>query len=124
MTRFSRVIVCALLFALQVTLSSAQETTIEDKSIPLPTSKRLTTPSPGRIGSTNGFSATIALSPDGRYAALLNDGYGTQETMATQSIAVLDLKTNQLSDYHEQRFGEEAHQSYFLGLVFGSENPV
>ncbi len=81
----------------------------------------MTIPSPGRIGSTNSFPATIAISPDGRYAALLNDGYGTQETMAMQSIAILDLKTNQLSDYPDKRFSEEAHQSYFLGLVFGSD---
>ena len=81
----------------------------------------MTIPAPGRIGSTNSFPATIAISPDGRYAALLNNGYGIQETLATQSIAVLDLKTNQLSDYPDKRFGEEAHQSYFLGLVFGSD---
>ena len=90
-------------------------------SISLPTSKTLTLPTPGRIGSTNSFPATIAISPDGRYAALLNDGYGTQETLATQSIAVLDLKTNQLSDYPDKRLGDDAHQSYFLGLVFGSD---
>jgi len=81
----------------------------------------LSVPAPGRIGSTNSFPATIALSPDGRYAALLNDGYGTQETLATQSISILDLKTNRLSDYPDKRFGEEVHQSYFLGLVFGSD---
>ena len=90
-------------------------------SIPLSTSKILLTPSPGRIASTNSFPATIALSPDDRYAALLNDGYGTQETLATQSIAVLDLKTNQLADFPDKRFGENVHQSYFLGLVFGSD---
>ncbi|MGB9364010.1 MAG: phosphoesterase, partial [Candidatus Sulfotelmatobacter sp.] len=90
-------------------------------SIPLPTSKILTIPAAGRIGSTNSFPATIAISPDGQYAALLNDGYGTQETTATQSIAVLDLKTNRIADYPDQRFGEQVHQSYFLGLVFGSD---
>jgi DNA-binding beta-propeller fold protein YncE len=99
----------------------AQEAKPDGSSISLPTSKTLTIPSPGRIGSTNSFPATIALSPDGRYAVLLNDGYGTQETMAMQSIAVLDLKTNQLSDYPDKRFGEEVHQSYFLGLVFSSD---
>jgi hypothetical protein len=87
----------------------------------LPTSKMLTAPSPGRIGSMNGFPATMVLSPDGRYAALLNDGYGTQETRAHQSIAVLDLKTNQIADYPDQRLSDEAHQSYFLGLVFSSD---
>jgi DNA-binding beta-propeller fold protein YncE len=90
-------------------------------SISLPTSKTLTIPTPGRIGSTNSFPATITLSPHGRYAALLNDGYGTQETSAMQSIAILDLKTNQITEFPDKRFGEEVHQSYFLGLVFGSD---
>jgi hypothetical protein len=48
--------------------------------IPLPTSKMLSVPSPG----TDSFPATIAISPDGRYAALLNDatstGLGPPET--------------------------------------------
>jgi DNA-binding beta-propeller fold protein YncE len=92
-----------------------------DALIPLPTSKILTTPAPGRIASTNSFPATIAMSPDGHYAAMLNDGYGTQETVATQSIAVLDLKTNKLSDYPDKRLGENVHQSYFLGLAFSSD---
>jgi DNA-binding beta-propeller fold protein YncE len=81
----------------------------------------LTVPAPGRIGDTNSFPATIALSPDGRYAAMLNDGYGTQETLAHQSISVLDLKTNKIADYPDDRLGEDARQSYFLGLVFSSD---
>jgi DNA-binding beta-propeller fold protein YncE len=87
----------------------------------LPTSKMLTVPSPGRIGSTNSFPVTMVVSPDGRYAALLNDGYGTQETRAQQSISVLDLKTNQIVDYPEARLNDTAHQSYFIGLVFSSD---
>ena len=114
-----------LVFVLSLLLSqsllAAQENKPNSSSVPLPTSKTLTTPAPGRIGSTNSFPATIALTPDGRYAALLNDGYGTQETLATQSIAVLDLKTNCLSDFPDKRFGEDVHQSYFLGLVIGSD---
>src|SRR5438128_2528748 len=66
------------------------------RQIPLPSSKILTTPSPGRIGSTNSFPGTIALSPDGQYAALLNNGYGTQQSQAQQSIAILNLRSNQL----------------------------
>ena len=120
MIRFSRVVFVLILFMPHNALS-AQEHSAADSSVSLPTSKKLTTPSPGRIGSTNSFPVTIAISPDGRYAALLNYGYGTQETLAEQSIAVLDLKTNQLADYPDKRFGEEAHQSYFLGMVFGSD---
>src|SRR5207244_12030921 len=89
--------------------------------INLPTSKRLTAPSIGRVATTNSFPATIALSPDGRYAALLNDGYGVQEVKAHQSIAVLEFSTNNLSDFHDERFPDDSHQSYFLGFVFGGD---
>lgn len=87
----------------------------------LPTSKMLTVPAPGRIGSTNSFPATMVLSPDGRYAALLDDGYGTQETLAHQSISVLDLKSNKIVEYPDARLSDESHQSYFLGLAFSSD---
>jgi hypothetical protein len=86
----------------------------------LPTSKLLTVPSPGRIGSTNSFPATMVLNPDGRYAALLNDGYGTQEALAHQSISVLTLKNNQIVEYPDARLSDESHQSYFMGLAFSS----
>ncbi|HEV2173417.1 MAG TPA: hypothetical protein VGR71_07615, partial [Nitrospira sp.] len=107
------VFACALLVA--QTPSNGQS------QVMLPTSKMLTVPPPGRIGSTNSFPATMVISPDGRYAALLNDGYGTQETMAHQSIAVLDLNTNQIADFPDARLGDDAHQSYFLGLAFSSD---
>lgn len=120
MNQFSRV-VFVIAFLAVLNSVPAQESHPDASVISLPTSKVLITPSPGRIGSTNSFPATIALSPDGRYAALLNNGYGTQETMAMQSIAILDLKSNQLSDFPDKRFGEEVHQSFFLGLVFSSD---
>src|SRR4029077_18370465 len=55
------------------------------------------------------------------YAALLNNGYGTQQTQAHQSITILDLTTNQLSDFPDVRLSDTAHQSYFLGLAFSSD---
>ncbi|MGA7218855.1 MAG: phosphoesterase, partial [Candidatus Sulfotelmatobacter sp.] len=121
MSRLARSIFVMAFLVAQIGLEG-QDAKSNSSSIPLPTSKMLTVPSPGRLASTNGFAASIALTPDGRYAALLNDGYGTQETTATQSIAVLDLKTNQLADYPDKRFGADAHQSFFLGLVFGSDS--
>ena len=99
----------------------AQPSGDEPKTINLPTSKQLTVPSPGRIGSTNSFPGTMVLSPDGHYAALLNYGYGTQETMARQSISILNLDTNQLADFPDSRLGDDAHQSYFVGLAFSSD---
>ena len=119
-TRLSLFSACVLSLAGTVAVS-AQTPSENRPPIVLPTSKMLTVPSPGRIGSTNSFPATMVVSPDGRYAALLNDGYGTQETLAHQSISVLDLKTNQIVEYPDQRFSDEAHQSYFLGLVFSSD---
>jgi len=93
------------------------------RRINLPTSKSLTLPVPGYLARTNGFPATIALSPDGRYAALLNQGYGTQEAGARQSIAILDLSNNQLRDFPDDRLSDEysTPQSYFIGLAFSSD---
>jgi DNA-binding beta-propeller fold protein YncE len=119
-TRFSSIVVLSAFFLLQSALPG-QERPNANSPISLPTDKTLSPPSPGRVGSTNSFPATIAVSPDGHYAAFLNDGYGTQQTQATQSIAVLDLKANQIADFPDNRFSEDAHQSYFLGLVFSSD---
>jgi DNA-binding beta-propeller fold protein YncE len=92
--------------------------------INLPTSKKLTVPVPGFIGRTNSFPATIALSPDGRYAAILNQGYGTEQSEVRQSIAILDLSNNQLRDFPDDRLrGDEKStlQSYFIGLAFSGD---
>src|SRR6266404_5253293 len=93
------------------------------RRINLPTSKTLTLPVPGYLARTNSFPATIALSPDGRYAALLNQGYGTQETGARQSIAILDLSNDQLHDFPDDRLSDDysTRQSYFIGLGFSSD---
>src|SRR5277367_1201934 len=87
----------------------------------LPTSKVLNLPTPGYIGQLNGFTPTIALSPDGHYAAFLNDGYGAQQEQAHQSIGILDLQSNQATNFPEERLSEEAKQSYFIGLAFSSD---
>ena len=109
------------LVCLTATFFQAQTSGDDHKTINLPTSKQLTIPSPGRIGSTNSFPATMVLSPDGHYAALLNDGYGTQETLAHQSIAILNLDTNQIAEFPDDRLGDNAYQSYFIGLAFSSD---
>ena len=110
----------AFLFAVALISPLLAQTTTAPRHIHLPTSKNLAVPSPGILGSLNGFAAAIAASPDNRYAAILNDGYGTQQNQAHQSIAILDLRTNQLTDFPEERLAAEAHQSYFLGLAFSS----
>ncbi|MBV9146800.1 MAG: beta-propeller fold lactonase family protein [Acidobacteria bacterium] len=63
----------------------------------------------------------MALSPDGKFAALLNDGYGTFESQYEQSIAILDLASNTLSDFPDTRFQRRARQTYFYGLTFNGD---
>jgi len=117
----TRGIPVSLLLVCVLFLSALSQESAEPRQIHLPSSKLLNAPALGRIGFVNSFPATIALSPDGRYAALLNDGFGTQKSQARQSIAVLDLRTDQLRDFPDSRFGHDARQSYFLGLVFSSD---
>jgi DNA-binding beta-propeller fold protein YncE len=108
-----------LLPLLFVTATVAQKPAREP--IHLPTSKVLSNVPSGRLAFVNSFPATIAVSPDGNYAALLNDGYGTQDSRGYQSITILDFRTNQVADFPDERLGPDAHQSYFQGLVFSSD---
>lgn len=94
----------------------AQEAS-KPSSINLPTSKTLM-PVPGTIAPLNSLPATIAMSPDGQFAAMLHAGYGTQKTRGCQSISVFDLKDGKITDFPDDRVCEDAHQSYFLGLAF------
>jgi DNA-binding beta-propeller fold protein YncE len=111
----------AMLFSVATLTLLVAQNQRAPRQVSLPTSKVLTVPSPGVLGSLNGFAAAIAVSPDGRYAAILNDGYGPQQNQAHQSIAILDLSSNHLADFPEERLSEEAHQSYFVGLAFSSD---
>ena len=88
--------------------------------ISLPSSKILMTPLPGEPQRTNSFPTAAALSPDGRYLAILNNGYGTEESGYRQSIAILDLNSNQVSDYPDARLAKSSRQTYFLGLAFST----
>jgi DNA-binding beta-propeller fold protein YncE len=92
-----------------------------NRTVHLPSSKVLLVPLPGRPQQTNSFPTAMALSPDGRFLALLNNGRGTAESAYQQSISVLDVATNQLSDYPDPRLKVNARQTYFLGLAFSGE---
>ena len=90
----------------------------------LPTGKSLTIPVPGFVARTNSYPATIAVSPNGRYAALLNQGYGTEQSGLEQSIAILDLSNNRMRDFPDERLRADeksTKQSYFVGLSFSSD---
>ncbi|HZR30006.1 MAG TPA: beta-propeller fold lactonase family protein, partial [Terriglobales bacterium] len=87
----------------------------------LPSSKQLLEPVPGDPQKLNSFPVTLAMSPDGHYVAALNAGYGTAESNFQQSIAILNLASNQVADFPDTRLGQHAHQSYFEGLAFSKD---
>jgi hypothetical protein len=76
---------------------------------------------PGNPQPTNNFPTAAAVSPDGRFAVLLHSGYGAYSSGSKQSISVLNLQTNALRDFPDERLGKEARQTYFLGLAFGRD---
>jgi DNA-binding beta-propeller fold protein YncE len=76
---------------------------------------------PGNPQRTNNFPTVMAISPDGRYAVLLHSGYGAYTSGEKQSISVLNLETNALKDFPDDRLGSDAKQSYFHGMAFSSD---
>src|SRR5215469_3191164 len=102
-------------------LSAVLPAQVSEHTVHLPTSKALTLPVPGFVARTNSYPATVVLSPDGHYAALLNQGFGTEESGVRQSIAILDLDNNQLRDFPDDRVGDRQKQSYFIGLAFSTD---
>jgi len=107
-----------VLGTLAISLRILSGSPAKNGKLPLPTSKVLLEPVPGAPQSTNSFPAAAALSPDGRYLALLNDGYGTFESDYHQSIALLDIASNKLTDFPDARLDRRAHQTYFYGVTF------
>src|SRR5580704_17208119 len=103
-----------------VTVISAAQSAAPNTDLPLPSSKSLQLPVPGSPQSTNSFPTTVALSPDGKYLAILNNGRGTAEDKFQQSIALLDLASNRLRDVPDGRLAVDAKQTYFLGLAWSS----
>ena len=66
---------------------------------------------PGAPQRLNSLPMTAAISPDGRYLAVVNAGYGTFESRYQQSIAVLDIQParSRISPNREQRRGCRKH---------------
>ncbi len=79
---------------------------------------RLLGPVPGNPREINNLPTAAAVSPDGRFAVFLHSGFGAYADGVKQSLSVLHLETNELSDFPENRLGRSARQTYFLGLAF------
>jgi DNA-binding beta-propeller fold protein YncE len=87
----------------------------------LPTSKQLLLPVPGAPQRLNSLPMAMATSPDGRYVAVVNAGYGTQESDYLQSIAILDTSSGKVQDFPELRTARNMPQTLYSGLVFSSD---
>ena len=79
---------------------------------------KLLTEVPGNPRPTNNLPTAIALSPDGRFAVLLHSGFGSYTSGEKQSLSVLNLESDELTDAPDDRLGSKARQTYFLGLAF------
>ncbi len=92
------------------------------QSIDLPSGKQLHPALPGSPFAANSLPMSMALSPDGRYAATLNAGYGTSDSGYDQSILVVDLRTGEHLDSPEARTpARTAHQTLYQGLAWSSD---
>src|SRR5580658_9868446 len=87
----------------------------------LPTSKQLTEPIPGAPQKINSLPMSMAVSPDGRYVATVNAGYGTFESRYMQSLAVMDTQTGTVADFPDATTGPRAKQTLYSGLAFGAD---
>ncbi len=76
---------------------------------------------PGLPKPTNSLPTAAVVSPDQRYAVLLNSGYGTYTSGEHQSIAVYDRKSGGLTDFPDERLPSDSKQSYFIGLAFSGD---
>jgi DNA-binding beta-propeller fold protein YncE len=91
-------------------------------TINLPTSKQLVEPVPGGPQSLNSLPMTVAVSPDGRYLAVVNAGYGTFPSQYQQSIALLEIKTGKVTDFPEPRTDSKLPQTLYSSLAFSSDS--
>ncbi len=115
-----RALPAVILFMVCLPLLAQQSAAPAQGPVALPTSKLLY-PAPGNPQRSNSLPTALAVSPDGRYVAVLNAGYGTRESGNAQSIAILDLSTGKLTDFPDLRLKPGLHQDYSWGLAFNVE---
>jgi hypothetical protein len=111
---FSFRLLAAALLCVVAPVLFAQDT---PQTVQLPNGKLLGEV-PGAPRQINNLPTAMAISPDGRFAVLLHSGYGAYTSGEKQSLSVLNLETNELTDFPDDRLGNGAKQTYFLGLGF------
>ena len=105
---------CVSLLSIMAGICAAQ-------TVHLPTSKEIIGPVPGSPQQLNSLPMAAAWSPDHRYLALVNAGFGTVESNYEQSIAILDTGTGKLTDYPEPRTDVLSPQTLYSGIAFSAD---
>lgn len=94
--------------------------------VPLPSGKILKEPPAGTfLSDLNAFPINSAMSPNGRYIAFLNNGFGHPSSGFLKSIAIYDCVTGQLSDTPEPGTGLNFNgptgiSTVYYGIAFSS----
>ena len=91
------------------------------QTISLPTGKQIVGPVPGSPQLLNSLPMAAAWSPDHRYLALVNAGFGTAESDYEQSIAILDTSTGKLTDYPLALTDVLSAQTLYSGIAFSAD---
>jgi DNA-binding beta-propeller fold protein YncE len=73
---------------------------------------------PGNPRKVNNFPTGVTVSPDGHFVVFLHSGYGAYTSDRKQSLSVLNLESDAIRDFPDDRLKHEAKQSYFHGLAF------
>src|SRR5262249_35962220 len=73
---------------------------------------------PGHPRPINNLPTVAALSPDGKFAVFLHSAYASYTYGEKQSVNLVSLETNEITDFPEDRLPHDAHQTFFLGLDF------
>ncbi len=93
----------------------------------LPSGKTLFEPPAGTfLSDLNAFPINSSISPDGRYLAFLNNGYGHSASGFRKSVAIYDRANGQLADYTEPGTGLYFNgppniTTIFYGIAFSSD---
>ncbi len=106
---------------LTATLLAAPAAPCAERTVSLATGKQLLEPVPGGPVRLNSLPMSVAASPDGRYVAILNAGYGTYESKYAQSIALLDTQSGTVTDFPELRAQLKAAQTFYEGIAFSTD---
>ena len=94
--------------------------------VPLPSGKILYEPPAGTfLSDLNAFPINSAISPNGRYVAFLNNGFGHPSSGFRKSIAIYDRANGQLSDTPEPGTGLDFDgptniSTTYYGIAFSS----